>query len=80
MIPTKSKNKSGSITEPSFYILQHSCGMSEHIFCSGQYRAFHILERKHRRCQHTDCKIALQIGCPLTSMLQMSNKQQHILY
>jgi hypothetical protein len=64
---------------PSFYIPRRSCGMLVHISCNGQHYAFHIPEHMHRIHRHTDYKTALQTGCPLTSMLQMSNKQQHIL-
>jgi hypothetical protein len=75
----KSKNWSGLIIKPSFYILPHSYDMLVRISCSGQHRVFHAPEHMHRRYQHIDCKTVLQIGCPWTSMLQMSNKQQHIL-
>jgi hypothetical protein len=75
----KSKNWSGLIIEPFFYILQRRYDMLVHIFCSGQHYAFHTPEHMHRRYQHIDCKTALQIGCPWTLMLLMSNKQQHIL-
>jgi hypothetical protein len=49
---------------PSFYILQHNYDMPAHIACSGQHRGVHIPEHKHCIHLRTDCKIALQIGCP----------------
>jgi hypothetical protein len=51
-------------TLPSFYILRRSCGMLVRIACSGQHCGAHILWRKRHKCQHIDCKTALQIGCP----------------
>jgi hypothetical protein len=54
--------------------------MLVHIPCNDQRCAFHILEHMHHIRRHIDCRTALQTGCPLTSMLQMSNKQLHILY
>jgi hypothetical protein len=46
----KTKNKNGSIiTEPSFYILQHSRDMLPHIIFNDQLRVFHTPERKHCR-------------------------------
>jgi hypothetical protein len=67
------------IAEPFFYILLHSYDMLVRIACSGQHHAFHTPERKHHRHPRTDYKTALQTGCPLTSAMQMSNKQQHIV-
>jgi hypothetical protein len=66
-------------TEPSFYILQHSYDMLVRIACSGQHRGVHTPERKHHIRRHTDYRTALKIGCPSTSAMQMSNKQQHIV-
>jgi hypothetical protein len=65
---------------PFFYILRRSYDMLVHIPCNDQRCAFHILEHMHHIRRHIDCRTALQTGCPLTSMLQMSNKQLHILY
>jgi hypothetical protein len=64
--------------EPSFYILLHSYDMPVRIACNGLRHGAHTLWRMHHRCQHIDCKIALQIGCPWTLVLRMSNKQQRI--
>jgi hypothetical protein len=80
MVPTNQKIEVARfVTEPSFYILQRSYDMLVRIACSGQHCGVHTPERKHRRYQHTDCRTVLQTGCPLTSTLRMSNKQQRIL-
>jgi hypothetical protein len=65
----KIKKERVGVFRPIYYylaILQHSRDILVRIACNGQHRDAHTPERKHRRHQHTDCRIALQIGCPLT--------------
>jgi hypothetical protein len=48
------------------------------IFCSGQHYGAHIPWRKHHKRLRIGCKIALQIGYPLTLVTQKSSKLLHI--